>query len=60
MSTVVPRVKKPTNRWQTTIKRRCRVVEERVETILLGWSWRMGLQSGWWCVEAAAHVVGPH
>ncbi|CAL9147539.1 unnamed protein product [Musa hybrid cultivar] len=41
---VVPQAKKPTNPQQTTTKQRRRVVEERVEAVLLGWSQRMGFR----------------
>lgn len=36
------------------------VVEERVETVLLGWSQRMGLRSRRQCMEVMAHVVDLH
>ncbi|CAL9075139.1 unnamed protein product [Musa textilis] len=59
-STAAPRAKKPADPRRTATKRRRGVVEERVEAVLLSWSRRMGLRSGWRCVEAAARVVGPH
>ncbi|URE22025.1 hypothetical protein MUK42_10766 [Musa troglodytarum] len=43
MFMMMPRAKKLVNPWWMTLKRWCGMVEERVKTVLFGWSLRMRL-----------------
>ncbi|RRT49333.1 hypothetical protein B296_00039781 [Ensete ventricosum] len=59
LSTFKSMTKLTNSRW-TVMKQWHGVTNEREEAILLGWCPRMRLQSGRWCSEVVAHMVGPH